>query len=481
MDASLLINLSSLLSKDIYNRFWIEYSDNKVRIANAVCKMLNHEGGVVFCVKKNGSYVRKKDAEEAGKGIYNYFQKSISNFPEQKVKVSVNGKNNNYMIVIDVSRSESIHVLKASKTKVGFDENYFYSYYNQFIQQYRDQINGKLWDNLKQWYDSIEKWKEIKIAKQNENIRDVVKYVDGYFKIGDFASGSKFYKYMSLENALQCFIGSNLWFVEPTEWQDKFENYFYGATINGEKCSNNNPLLYATCVTNSKDSESAWKIYSYNTQGLASRCVELTINRKKFREQLLKAKFKESDSKRYKPLSNYYDIYEGEVLYKDEQYIVNLSQPKIKDQKMEKPNEAFKAYFDAFSFENYLNLMLLKRKAFQHESEIRIFIVPKKWKGNSKCHSHLDIKLEWGEVVEGLRYDCNCSKLEKTLLLDALKKVLKLKKSAPLPTGFKFEPYDVYDAPAPPTITIKKNSDNKTMSYDYCEDQLIQKSVADAN
>ena len=116
-------------------------------------------------------------------------------------------------------------------------------------------------------------------------------------------------------------------------------------------------------------------VYSYNTQGLASRCVELVINRLKFRKQLLKAKIKEGNSKRYKLLSDLYDIYEGEVLYKDEVEILNLTKQRIKVNQKEVDNEIFDSYFNPFSFDSYLNLMLLKRNAFRHESEVRIFRV----------------------------------------------------------------------------------------------------------
>lgn len=433
------------------DRYSLEYIDDKASIARSVCSLLNKEGGIVWCVKRNGSFEKYEDAAIAGKSVYESLRRYISNFSFKNVKVTIGGNNKKYFVAIQVKKSAYIHVLKNSKAVIdfkGFNKDVF----KKVSLISKSQIDESLNENVKKLAKVVQKLQETRISQKKVNLRKIEKYLEGYYKVGAFAGGNKFYKYMSMENVLQCFNKSNIRFVEPAKWQDKFENYFYGANIMGKKCSNSNPMLYATCLTNKRDSESAWKIYSYNTQGLASRCVELVINRLKFRKQLLKARIKEGNSKRYKLLSDLYDIYEGEVLYKDEVEILNLTKQRIKVNQKEVDNEIFDSYFNPFSFDSYLNLMLLKRNAFRHESEVRIFIVPKKWKDYTKDHSHIDLKIDWSDCIEGLRYDCHCSEFEKNMLIDAIKKVLKIKKNKPLPSDFKFEPYDVYQGPEPPEI-----------------------------
>lgn len=444
-------NLKVVMSELTVNDFIrVENYVNRASIANTVCSMLTTKGGIILCIKNGGLFEQNEDATKASRTINNYLRKKISNFQNDNVKISVVGKKKSFSIVIRVKKSEYIHILKNCKLAFPIDNS---------IDKKRELIDQIITKHEKGWVGSKNQVEEVfnnivEIIKDStkEKIKTIEEYLDGYYKIGDFANGNKFYKYMSLESVLNCCDNSNLWFVEPTKWKDRFENYFYGATILGKKCCNFNPQLYATCMTNKRDSESAWRIYAYNTQGLASRCVELTINRLNFRKQLLNAKIKDSTNNVYIRLSDYYDIYEGEVIYKDESYILNLSKPYIKAEQGETNNEEYCSYFNSFTFAKYLNLMLMKRDAFRHESEIRFFIVPKRWKGRSKGHSHLDVRIDWSKVIEGVRYDINCSDYEKKLLMRGLKDVLGIEKDAPLPTGFRCEPYDVYQGPEPPTI-----------------------------
>lgn len=431
-----------------------ENINNRASVTNAVLQMLNKSGGAVLCLNNDVPFDKPEEASAAGDDIGKYLQKVIFNFPRQKVKIETIGEGGRYFVVIKVEKGSNIYAPRHSLMAYSLlkDHSGHLSKYYKTIRKNKVQGSFEINENddkktpnqsLKEYAKSI---KDITFS----GIRKIEKYLDGYYKVGEFAAGSKFYKYMSLENALQCFIGSNIWFVEPTNWKDQFENFFYGATLFGEKYSKNNPLLYATCMTNKRDSESAWKIYSYNQKGWAALCVELMINKNEFRKQLRNARVKKADSKRYKQLSTDYDVYEGVVEYKDEEYILNLT--RAKNLKSGLQNIGYKTYFKDFTFEKYLNLMLMKRDAFQHESEIRFFIVPKKWNKYPKDHSHLIVKMDWSKVLEGVRYDVNFSKFEKEMLYAELKKVLKLKKTDSLPVGFRFEPYDVYDGPEPPVF-----------------------------
>ena len=388
-------------------------------IANTVCAFLNTNGGQIICLKNGKLFNSRDEVVSYSNRVKNLLTDNISNYPRNIIEYRIVEIEDKYLLDLIIKKSNQYHKV----------------------------------DNTRNYY--IRSGKETKIfdVGLNFGIRPKTEYWDGYYKIGDFATGNKFHKYMSLENALQCLKGGNIWFVEPSKWQDKYEAYFYKAKIFGKTCSENNPIVYATCVTNRRESESAWKIYAYNTQGLASRCVEFILNRKKLRECLINSKYS-LDGREYDLKSDYY-IFEGTVIYKDELVIRELSKPQIARNNSPITNEMHNAYFQDFSFEKYLNLLLLKRNAFEHEHETRIFVVKKNFHNMSeKSDGHIDIKINWKEILEGVIYDTNCSDFEIKLLEDEVKKVLNLNSSDPFPDGFIFKDYNVYNGPNPASIEI---------------------------
>ena len=384
-------------------------------ISNTVCAFLNTDGGHIFCFKNGKCFPSINEAEKFEKRVKDHLEKTISNYKEIRIKYSVVGYDNSYFIDILVYKSTRFHYLINNQ--------------KSFIR------SGKV--NKQYKYD------------QAFGIRLTLAHKENYFKIGNFAAGSKFYKYMTLENALLSLRDGNIWFVEPSKWNDKYEEYFYKATIDDKKCSSDNPIVYTTCVTNKRDSESAWKIYTYNTQGLASRCVEFILNREKLRDALIGSHYRMDSKETYKELKNDYDIFEGTVLYKDEQTIKQIPKLKIMRNKTLEDNDWHHAYFDSFSFEKYLNLLLLKRNAFEHENETRLFVVKKVFDTTvSKGKGHIEIQIPWKDIVEGVRYDANCSKFEKKLLEEELKRVL----GGNFNKDFIFNEYDVYKNGHKPAI-----------------------------
>lgn len=391
-------------------------------ICNTVCAFLNTDGGRVLFDNNGKYFAKEKDAIKYRNKLENLLEANISDYPKYKIKYIVSEINKSYFVGLDVEKSTSLHFVIDGKEK---------KYYIRSGSK-----NTRIHYGLK--FD----------------IRPISVYQDNFNKIGDFATGGKFYKYMSLEMALQCLRGKNIWFVEPSKWQDKYENYFYKAEILGDNISKNNPLVYTTCVTNRKESESAWKIYAYNSQGLASRCVEFIINRNKFRESLINCKYRKGFKEEYdRNLKDEFDIYEGVVVYKDEEMIKNLPKEIVKRNKLDIDNDYYHAYFDDFSFEKYLNLLLLKRVAFEHEHETRIFIVNKSFDPSSKKgEAHLDLQLDWKDFIEGVRFDANCSAFERKLLEEGLKKALGLSATDSFTDGFIFKDYDVYSGPTPAIV-----------------------------
>lgn len=217
---------------------------------------------------------------------------------------------------------------------------------------------------------------------------------------------------------------TSLRFVEPSFWDDQYEGKFYNAIY--DDCNidaTRAPFLYACCFSSKRENEAAWILYSHNKTGLASRCVEFTLSRSRLREQLVKN------------LKNC-TIYIGSVNYRRKSYIDSVNLPKIGDSK--KNNEVYLNYFKDFSIERYINLLLLKRSTFEHEQEVRIFVVPDSKRSQNKSRRSpkgkllkkakpLYIHVDWLDVIREIKIDKNCTDFEKKLLRERLKLLLSIK------------------------------------------------------
>ncbi len=214
------------------------------------------------------------------------------------------------------------------------------------------------------------------------------------------------YKYMSLESFVLSLIRGTWQFVEPTKWNDEYEGRFYHADysniVNQDNCP---PQLFATCITGEKANEAAWKVYA-NGQGLGSKCVQIKINMTKLRE-ILSGKIEKIIDNNSEEVDG--TFYEGKVYYDFSNDEINslhtLSSPYNK------------TFFSNFCNESFLKLLLIKRKAYEYEKEIRLFFVPKchkeinKTKRKGKGES-LKIKINWSEVIEEIIVDKKCTEGE---------------------------------------------------------------------
>ena len=241
--------------------------------------------------------------------------------------------------------------------------------------------------------------------------------------IGDVNS-RYLYKYMDLESALLSLEKMNLRFVEPSQWEDQYEGRFYNAEYYNDKKIPLNPelapFLYACCFTTKRENEAAWVLYPHKRTGLASRCVEFRLDRRKLIKQIAKYVL-------YKPSwGKYSSLFFGKVQYESNSFIENVQNPLIKSGI---ENNDYKKYFNHFSLECYLNLLLLKRDTFEHEEEARIFIIPpdqttkektKRMKNGKIVTSSKDgplyVDIQWEDIIEEVRIDKHCSEYEKSIL-----------------------------------------------------------------
>lgn len=203
--------------------------------------------------------------------------------------------------------------------------------------------------------------------KQNEAFRNErTSHSKEYREIGSFASGVSYYKYFPIETAVKCLDNETMAFVEPSRWNDAYESLYYEADYSLVSSNyKNHPRVFATCATNQKYDEPAWRIYS----GEDNICVQFELDRFQFRYAILKS-VNDNDS-----------IYEGAVQYASKYIIENVAQRKRINIKtgIETNNKLYDEFIAhdslPFCIDNYLNLLLLKRSDFDHEKETRFFIV----------------------------------------------------------------------------------------------------------
>lgn len=212
--------------------------------------------------------------------------------------------------------------------------------------------------------------------------------------IGERLKGKAIYKYMPIKTALLCLQNNTIRFSIPTKWTDPFEKYYYTANYcNVMPNPSFDSRLFACCLTQNNDCEAAWRMYTNDTDN--NPCVQFKVflgQFRRFAEKFVRGKGA--------------TLYEGMVSYiLNDSEILHLYQ---------KCNKNYSHFFNDFSLEKYLNLMLLKRPFYKYEGEIRYMI-----HGDSLCfdNDYLDVKIPWSLCLYSAKLPPNCS--------DSLKKELK--------------------------------------------------------
>lgn len=164
---------------------------------------------------------------------------------------------------------------------------------------------------------------------------------------------STVFKYMPLERFVQSVEKKQLVFVNPETWYDPFEQLYHGidCSIKGYKCED----IACMCVSekSSTNEDASWRVYA----GSNNKTVRLSIE-KTVLFALLDDYAKHND----------YHVYIGKVNYTfDKNEIMRLHEKKARHHQDFFPKKMKR--------EHYLSVMLLKRKAFSYENEVRIFLV----------------------------------------------------------------------------------------------------------
>ncbi len=202
------------------------------------------------------------------------------------------------------------------------------------------------------------------------------------------------YKYMTVDAFINCMYHKSWRFFEPNKWNDKFERRFYCADYKLPGIKDCTPRVYATCVTRAKNSEAAWKVYA-NGEGLNARCIELELDVVELRKQLGNSNMR---------------IEERSVEYLQEHTIMELHK---------KTSSDYSRYFHNFTLKKFIDLLSVKRDAYQYEKEIRLFIIPQELTLNRSRNNkseYIDINIAWDRVIKSMRISKKCSDAELTAI-----------------------------------------------------------------
>mgnify|MGYP003503459218 FL=1 len=222
------------------------------------------------------------------------------------------------------------------------------------------------------------------------------------FLDSDYDVSKPIYKYMDVESAINFLQNKLMSFVEPSSWFDPFEKRFYNADFSAIP-NFKKPKIFASCFTNKATNEAAWVMYSYFKNGLASKSIRLEFNPTPFYDMLNQF-----------GLNNNARIVVSRVNYK-------LSEQTIKALH-KKSCTKHQIYFANFDIDKFINLMLIKRKAFDYEKEIRIFIIPSDDaldKVDQKKDYHIPITWDntiLTDLVKSITISPNCTPLEREMI-----------------------------------------------------------------
>ncbi len=167
---------------------------------------------------------------------------------------------------------------------------------------------------------------------------------------------STVFKYMPLDRLVKSIESHNLVFVSPAAWYDPFEQLYYGIDCSSRGYATEDIACMCVSEKSSTNEDASWRVYADSSD----KSVRVSIDQKSLLDLL----------EDYAS-TNGFEVYIGKVDYSFEKKdIRSLHIPSSVNHSTYFPNK--------MSREHYLSVMLLKRKAFQYENEVRIFLVKEK-------------------------------------------------------------------------------------------------------
>jgi hypothetical protein len=179
---------------------------------------------------------------------------------------------------------------------------------------------------------------------------------------------NRLYRFTTLERFLEQLESKEIAFINPIHWNDPFEKFFLEREYVIETKKVKLPAkdhVFCLCMSGTLSSEAYWKVYAPKENGVR---VTISANR------LIEALDKISDCEVFVGKANYQITREFyRISFDKDALITEIENKKIDEQQ--------------------IKLLLKKRKSFLYEDEIRILLVPKKRRKETKVHKmDMDIK-----------------------------------------------------------------------------------------
>ena len=162
------------------------------------------------------------------------------------------------------------------------------------------------------------------------------------------------FKYLPLDRFVGMVDKNELVFVSPETWYDPFEQLYFGIDCSARGYNTEDIVCMCVSEKSSTNEDACWRVYAGDNR---EKTVRISIEQEKLIGLL--DDYAEA---------NGFEVYIGKANYAFE---------KNEIRKLYEPSSTY--YSDFFppvmTREHYLSLMLLKRKAFNYENEVRIFLV----------------------------------------------------------------------------------------------------------
>ncbi len=176
-------------------------------------------------------------------------------------------------------------------------------------------------------------------------------------------------------------------FSTPTNWIDPYEQLYYKRTFYKKILNFDPPDIHCLCLTqnNYKNEDAMWSIYRYGT---TESVIKITYNLYEFLKQI-------NDF----CVNNKFTLYIGQIDYSYSETAIECFINKQKN--LENYNHFFP---QNFTLPNYLNLLLIKRKQFEYENEIRLFLISDK---NQIDEDIIEVPLNYSDtkLISSIRID----------------------------------------------------------------------------
>lgn len=408
------------LKEDLHTELKFKYNRNG--ILSAICAFANSDGGTIYIGYNEFGETTQIPENISIEKIEKDIIEGIINLPRDNWKVE---RDNNGIIKISVKKRNELSYQSICSVKSQKGRNMVFIRIGDANR--RTELNNPLLKYLvnvaRSNFDEIFNYEPSESQFKKEFIENASKNNIIIQMINEPIKNPILYKYLDAEAFLYS-LGKvhedgypNLRFVEPSTWNDQYESRFYTARYfqGDNEIKEICPFLWAACFTTSRENEASWVLYPNNKSGLGGRCIQLALNRVKLLQELSKN-------------TSNCDIYLGKVNYQTNYFINNLHTKCQRD-------ALGHSYFKPFTIDKYLKLLLLKRLAFKHENELRIFIIPHDHLSHNKTFRQRNgtlnkvsdnkyIKIDWLEVIEAIFIDKSCSEAERMILQEKINEMI---------------------------------------------------------